>query len=568
MHMLAIGLKAAGYEFVNLDDCWQIDRDANGRIIEDREKFPSGMKNLSDYIRSIGLKFGTYTDAGFMTCSRRPGSLGYETIDAQTYAEWNVDYLKVDNCYPDASPSRERFTKIRDALNATGRPIVYSICNGQVTAGETTWEWAIDVGNSWRTTFDIRDDWNYVIRILDLQIPLTQYAQPGAWNDPDMMEMGNGNMTLEEYRSHFTLWAALKSPLLIGSDIFAISDEIIDILTNPEIIAINQDKLGKSVSLTEIGRGHQHYDIWTGPLVHGATVVVLLNRENKSEKIEVDWYRLGFKENANLLVRDLWKRKNLGVMTSSHTFHVEPHGVVVLKVRDSHRHSNGNQLLEMPKNNQRRPPFAWWHKRNQQPEPAEEGTPLLNGLGLDPAAVEVLNQNLEVTRKKVLRFSTDFVTFVTKGNGVDVAIGLMVGASASLLLLSLIEDLITPPFGFVTGAHLPDYFFVVRAGASGNGTYPTLAKAQLDGAITMNIGLFIARLLNFITVGFWCKDYANGLQRKRKSAALAVYPKFPNRAIDVDTAKYAETPDFIALGIFDIGRRRRDDDGDTIYDER
>ncbi|TPX48628.1 alpha-galactosidase [Synchytrium endobioticum] len=345
--MVAKGLKDVGYVFVNLDDCWQVDRDADGRIIEDKQKFPSGMKSLSDYVRSIGLKFGTYTDAGYYTCSKRPGSLGYETIDAQTYAEWNVDYLKVDNCFPDASPSRERFTTIRDALNATGRPIVYSICNG----GETSWEWAPDVGNSWRTTYDIRDSWTVVVAILDLQIPLTHWAQPGAWNDPDMLEIGNGNMTFDEYRSHFTLWAALKAPLLIGSDIRALSQDYIEMLSNPEIIAVNQDPLGKSVSLTEIGRAHQLYDIWCGPLVHGHTVVVILNREDSDQKITVDWYRLGFKRNAELLVRDLWRRRDLGVLRKPHVFRVRPHGVVILKVKEmGHRRGYEHRLVTQQSN--------------------------------------------------------------------------------------------------------------------------------------------------------------------------------------------------------------------------
>ncbi|KAJ3087265.1 hypothetical protein HK102_011462 [Quaeritorhiza haematococci] len=329
--LVDLGLAQAGYVYVNLDDCWQRDRDANGRVIEDHVAFPSGMKALGDYVHSKGLKYGLYSDIGYKTCSGRPGSLGYETIDSNTWAEWGVDYMKVDACYRDATPAVDEFKKLRDAMNATGRPMVFSICDG----GETSWEWAPEVGNLWRTTFDIWDKWEAVVAIVDRMIPLVQYARPGAWNDPDMLEVGNGGMTTEEYRSHFTMWAAFKAPLLIGADLNKITPEIVEILANPEVIAINQDPLGKSVELVEIARWSGHvYDIWKGPLADGGYVVVILNRHDKKTQVPIKWKHLAFNKHGRLAVRDLWARRDLGVLPAGHRFETEvpAHGVRMFKV--------------------------------------------------------------------------------------------------------------------------------------------------------------------------------------------------------------------------------------------
>ena len=236
------GLLEAGYNYINIDDCWQSSRNENGTIIPDPISFPNGIKPLVDYAHSKGLKFGIYSDAGIYTCERRPGSLGYEEIDAKTYAEWGVDYLKYDNCHNKEINAQIRYTKMRDALKKTGREIFYSLCNW---GNEDVVKWGKDVGNSWRTTKDIRDNWKSMTRIIDINNKWYKYAGPGGWNDPDMLEVGNGGMNIEEYKIHFGLWSISKAPLLIGCDIINMSKEIKDILTNNEVIAINQDILGE-----------------------------------------------------------------------------------------------------------------------------------------------------------------------------------------------------------------------------------------------------------------------------------------------------------------------------------
>jgi len=235
------GLVAAGYKYINLDDCWQISRDKNNVIVPDPKAFPSGIKALADYAHSKGMKFGLYSDAGSNTCQGRPGSLGYEEIDAKTYAEWGVDYLKYDNCYADPRTPEERYPIMRDALNKSGRTIFYSMCEWGV---DDPAKWAKDVGNSWRTTGDISDSWSSMISIIDKNDKWAQYAGPGGWNDPDMLEVGNGGMTYDEYRTHFSLWALAKAPLLIGCDVTKRDKETFEILMNEEVIAVNQDKLG------------------------------------------------------------------------------------------------------------------------------------------------------------------------------------------------------------------------------------------------------------------------------------------------------------------------------------
>ena len=197
---------------------------------------------MADYAHEKGLLFGLYSDAGEKTCAERPGSLGYEKEDAETYAEWGIDYLKYDNCFNTGKPSRERYPAMKDALNKTNHPIFYSICQW---GEENIPTWGKEVGNSWRTTGDISDNWNSMLKIIDYNDQWYKYAGPGGWNDPDMLEVGNGGMTLTEYKTHFGLWAISKAPLLIGCDITKMTDNIKNILTNSEIIAINQDKLGE-----------------------------------------------------------------------------------------------------------------------------------------------------------------------------------------------------------------------------------------------------------------------------------------------------------------------------------
>ena len=237
------GLIEAGYVYINLDDCWQKSRDPETKQIkEDQEKFPSGIKYLADYAHKKGLKLGLYSDAGEKTCAGRPGSLGYEEIDAKTYAEWGIDYLKYDNCFNNNQPSKVRYTTMREKLLKQSHKIFYSICNW---GEDNVTEWGKDVGNSWRTTGDITDNWAVMLRIIDQNDQWYKTAGPGGWNDPDMLEVGNGGMTLTEYKTHFSLWSISKAPLIIGCDITQMSNDIKNILTNSEVIAINQDKLGE-----------------------------------------------------------------------------------------------------------------------------------------------------------------------------------------------------------------------------------------------------------------------------------------------------------------------------------
>ncbi|CAF1045853.1 unnamed protein product [Adineta ricciae] len=239
--IVATGLAAAGYEFVNLDDCWQVSRDAQGFIQPDSKAFPSGIPALADYVHSKKLKFGLYSDAGFKTCGGRPASLGYEKKDANTYAHWQVDYLKYDNCNTDGTIPEVRYPVMRDALNASGRPIFFSMCEWGVDKPAL---WAAKVGNSWRTTGDISDRWESMLGNIDINNEFADFAGPGGWNDPDMLEVGNGGMTDAEYVTHFSLWAISKAPLLIGCDVTKMSAATLSTLTNPEVIAVNQDPLG------------------------------------------------------------------------------------------------------------------------------------------------------------------------------------------------------------------------------------------------------------------------------------------------------------------------------------
>jgi alpha-galactosidase len=239
--LISTGLAKAGYTYLNLDDCWEAPtRDSQGRLWGHPETFPSGMKVLGDYVHEKGLKYGIYSDAGYQTCAGNPGSLGYETVDAATFAEWGIDYLKYDNCFHDDTAPEVRYPPMQSALNATGRPILFSMCEWGIDNPAT---WAPSLGNSWRTTGDISDNWEAMMTKVDQNAPLYKYAGKGAWNDPDMLEVGNGGMTNDEYITHFSLWAIMKAPLVIGCDITNMSAETKNILMNTEVIAINQDDL-------------------------------------------------------------------------------------------------------------------------------------------------------------------------------------------------------------------------------------------------------------------------------------------------------------------------------------
>jgi alpha-galactosidase len=322
--MVSSGMQAAGYQFVNIDDCWQVSRDAQGTIVADPTRFPSGIKALADYVHGKGLKLGVYTDAGTLTCQKRPGSLGHEIQDAKTYASWGVDYVKVDWCHADGLDPEVQYAKFRDALAKAGRPIVFSICNWGVKA---PWTWGPVTGNLWRTTDDISDTWESMSRIGFSQNGLQKFAGPGHWNDPDMLEVGNGGMNPDEYRVHMGLWALLAAPLLAGNDLRSMSPETREMLTNGEIIAVDQDAKGvQGQRLWDEGP----LEIWAKSLADGSNAVGLFNRGGSELKITLDLKMLNISGPAKL--RDLWQHKDLGVAQDSYSATVPKHGVLMLKV--------------------------------------------------------------------------------------------------------------------------------------------------------------------------------------------------------------------------------------------
>ena len=322
--MVTSGMQAAGYQYVNIDDCWQVSRDTQGTIVADAERFPAGMKALADYVHGKGLKLGIYTDAGTLTCEKRPGSLNHEVQDAKTYASWGIDYVIIDWCHSEGLDPEVQYAKFRDALAQSGRPIVFSICNWGVKA---PWRWGPKTGNLWRTTGDISDSYDSMSLIGFGQNGLEKFAGPGHWNDPDMLEVGNGHMNRDEYRTHMALWALLAAPLLAGNDLRDMSTETKGLLTNSEVIAIDQDSKGKQ------GRRvwqEGPLEIWAKPLADGSQAVGLFNRSGSAIQMTLDFKGIGAPAAAKL--RDLLDHKDLGAAQNSHTTEVPTHGVVLLKV--------------------------------------------------------------------------------------------------------------------------------------------------------------------------------------------------------------------------------------------
>ena len=322
--IVTTGMKAAGYQYVNVDDCWQVSRDAKGTIVADPKRFPSGMKALADYVHSKGLKFGLYTDAGRLTCEKRPGSFEHEVQDAQTYAAWGVDYVKIDWCHAEGLDPEVRYAIFRDALAHSGRPIVFSICNWGVKA---PWLWGPRTGNLWRTTGDINDTYDRMSVIGFSQNGLEKFSGPGHWNDPDMLEVGNGRMKHDEYLTHMSLWALLAAPLLAGNDVRNMDGETKTILTNSEVIAVDQDSKGiQGRRLWDEGP----LEIWAKPLANDSYAVGLFNRGESELPITLTFQVLGLPGSAHL--RDLWSHQDLAPQKDSYTAAVPKHGVVMLKV--------------------------------------------------------------------------------------------------------------------------------------------------------------------------------------------------------------------------------------------
>ena len=348
--IVSSGLKDAGYEYIVLDDGWMVKdhRDKNGDLIPDPVKFPHGMKALIDYVHSKGLKFGLYNCAGTQTCAGYPGTRGYEYQDARFYANLGIDFLKYDWCNTNGINATEAYTTMSKALKAAGKPIVFSICEW---GDNQPWDWATPVGNLWRISGDIypcfdceykheEGNWSSwgVLRILEMRKDIRKFSGPDHWNDFDMMEVGNG-MTNTEDKSHFTLWSMMASPLFAGNDLRIMKSETLNILTNKEIIAINQDALGIQGFKYQSENG---VDVWVKPLYDENWAVVFLNRSDKTQKINFDWKKHIIEDNdfkfiLNLTsqkynVRDLWEHINLGNTNKIFQKELAPHDVIAIKL--------------------------------------------------------------------------------------------------------------------------------------------------------------------------------------------------------------------------------------------
>lgn len=347
--IVSSGMKDAGYTYVVIDDTWSLrERDQDGNLVPDPKKFPSGMKALADYVHAKGLKLGIYSCAGEKTCGGYPGSWGHEFQDARSFASWGIDYLKYDWCNRGTADAKDAYKRIRDALFAAKRPMILSICEwGQ----NKPWEWGKDFGHLWRTTGDIYDSydgrkawemgWK---RILDAQYNLVEsngpdgigkYAGPGGWNDPDMLEVGNEGLTLAESRAHFSLWCILAAPLMAGNDLRKMTPEIRAILTDKDVIAIDQDPAGKQGfrALAEPGK---HIEVWVKELSNKEWAVCALNTSDVKRDITVVWERLHFLQ-GTYDVRDLWSKQAAGDTSKDYTAAVEPHDVLLFRLTPKKR---------------------------------------------------------------------------------------------------------------------------------------------------------------------------------------------------------------------------------------
>jgi alpha-galactosidase len=325
--MVSSGMAAAGYQYVNIDDCWEARaRDAAGNLVADATKFPNGIKPVADYVHSKGLKIGIYSEAGTTTCAGFPGSLGHEAADARAFAAWGIDYLKYDNCGDHGGlTNQQRYTTMRDALAAAGRTILYNLCEwGQ----DAVWTWGAATGNTWRTTGDIQANWGSVMGILDQQVGLEAYSGPGGWNDPDMLEVGNSGLSDTESRAHFSLWSLLNAPLIAGNDLRNMSAATLSILTNTEVIAVNQNWGGKQgYKLRDDGDS----EVWLKPMANGSRAVVLLNRGASTATISVTAAALGLGAASSYGVRDLWAHTT-GTSSGTVSASVPSHGATMLIV--------------------------------------------------------------------------------------------------------------------------------------------------------------------------------------------------------------------------------------------
>ncbi len=339
-HLVATGMKDAGYTYINIDDTWEGERDVTG-VLHTNSKFPD-MKALADYVHSKGLKIGIYSGPGNKTCGGYAASLGHEEQDAKMYAGWGIDYLKYDLCSfrvdvmdkqaPNDKAAQMRlmvaaYDKMGKALQTTGRPIVYSLCQ---YGWDAVWEWAPSVGgNLWRTTGDVQANWESIYNIASQQAGLEKYASPGHWNDPDMLEVGNGKLSLAENRTHFSLWAMLAAPLLAGNDLPNMKPEIRAILTNRDVIAIDQDRLGKQASRIY---SEGEVDVWTRPLADGALAVAVVNAGSdrySTHPFHLDLAKLGL--HGPQTAKDLWTGKPV-TLADNQPIELASHDVLLVRI--------------------------------------------------------------------------------------------------------------------------------------------------------------------------------------------------------------------------------------------
>jgi alpha-galactosidase len=332
------GLRDAGYVYVVLDDAWMArQRNEQGQLVADPNKFPGGMKALGDFIHGLGLKFGIYNDAGTRTCAGYPGGRGHEFEDARLYASWGVDYVKYDWCNTGTANAQETYKTFGDALVATKRPIILSMCEWGTAK---PWEWASPIAHLWRTTGDITDRYstnrggtrnagNGWKDLLDKQVGLEQYAGPEHWNDPDMLEVGNRGLTYAESRAHFSFWCMLAAPLMMGNDLRIMTDDILKVLTDKEIIALDQDPLGKQGYrvIDETGK-----EVWVKELSNGDWAVCMLNDSTADAQMSLAWSDLPVLTGKTFKVRDLWSKKDLGTTNNNYSGNVVSHDVALLRL--------------------------------------------------------------------------------------------------------------------------------------------------------------------------------------------------------------------------------------------
>ena len=334
------GLRDVGYQYIVIDDCWHLkERDKNGRMQPDPSRFARGIKPVADHVHSLGLKFGIYSCAGYLTCGARAGSYGYEEMDAQTFADWGVDFLKYDYCYkPAGGPTGPQlYARMGQALRATGRPILFSACEW---GANKPWEWGRSAGcQMWRTTGDIEDSWESMERLGFSQDGKQMYAGPDGWNDPDMLVVGmygkgnvaKGGMSDAEYRVHFALWCMLAAPLMIGCDVRNLKPAAKEILSHKGLIAINQDPMGRQG--WRVGFDADKFETWMKPMVDGSIAVGLFNRhESWTRDMSVAWESIGLHDRRPCKVVDVWSGEDLGVFTRIFGSQVPPHGCRILRL--------------------------------------------------------------------------------------------------------------------------------------------------------------------------------------------------------------------------------------------